>query len=430
MAYFRDAYQKLFLGTKLTTANANQVTGFLITAGLGTNVLPVNTGTAATTYGLGSWGLFDPSTWQSVTTASLGATKPILVLAAASMQQKDQIGGFHGGYTETNKSKGINPKLINRFLRIDPCTPRQQTIHIGKTKYTSTLSPTRSDCCFAFYCGELYNLRIEIKGEPMYRFLDRSGIRLLEYGPVCCPDGAPLTQLDSTLVMIEWANQIINDPILQSFISPIVYSEAGVALYAPGTVGVPYTWDNYVTPGHKAGACAGIRLQGAYFDTVFGDCSFQPTDYFNKVPIEIYASMVDFNGDPCAFTGICTVTECNGLEGNGYGETVLRDMILSESYRQNKFPTESQRIREIEQGSDILSGITRSAFYTRYVIQHQIPRYDNANSTYSMEQYDLQIITNGTVATFETLMAAWLSNANSYVTLETTSCGTCIPLTP
>lgn len=429
MAYFRDSFQRLFLGTKLTTANANQTLGFITTAGIGTESLPIKTGVAATDYGVGSWGLFDAKTFKSVTTAGLGTGKQSLILAAASMQLKDKIGPFHGGYLESNKSKDINPKLVNRFVKVNTCTPRQQTIHVGSTKYTKTLSPTNATCNFEFVCGETYNLRIEIKNEPVYRFLNHSGIRMLEYNTGCCPDTDPTQVVDSTLAMISWANQIVNDPILKDFISPIVYSEAGVAHYAPGTTGVPYTWDKYVSPGHVNGQFAGIRMQGAYLDTEFGDCSFQPTDYFNKVPVEIYASMVDFNGNPCAYTGICVVTECEGLQGNGFGNTVLRDMILSESYRQDKFPTDL-RMREIEQGSDIINGISRSSFYTRYILQHNIPRNNNATGTYSRDQYTLEIITNGTVAAFETLVSTWLSNAGSDITLETISCGACTPLTP
>lgn len=432
MAYFRDTFDKLFLGTKLTTANTNQVTGFIIVAGIPTSALPTNTGVAATTYGIGSWGLFDPSStgnWTSVTTASLGSGKQNLVLAAASMQTIDKIGPFAGGYTESNKSKGINPKLINRFVRIDPCTPRNQTSHIGSTKYTKTLSPSQSNCQFPFICGETYNLRIELRNDPVYRFLDHNAIRLLEFDGGCCAANAPGATVDGTLAMITWASAIIIDPILSPFVSPIVYSEAGVPLYPPGTTGGVNTWDNYVSPGHTAGQYAGLRLQGAYVDTIFGDCSFQPTDYFNKVPVQIFASMVDFNGDPCSYTGICVNTECNILEGQGFGETVLRDMILSESYRQNPFPTDL-RLREIMEGTAIISGITRSAFYTRYLIQHNIPRNDNPSSEYSLDQYTLQIITNGQVTQFETLMAAWLTNASSNVSLETTSCGTCSPLTP
>lgn len=429
MPSFRETYRKIFLGTKATTANTNQTTGFITTAGLSTAVLPVNTGTASTTYGPGSYGLFDAKTWLSVTTASLGATHPNLILAAASVQTKDKISQFEGGYIESNKSKTINPTYVSSFEKYVPCTSRQHIQHVGSTKYTKTLSPTNGSCNFTFLCGEDYNLRVEIRNEPALRFLDRNLYRILTFNGGCCAEGAPLSAIDGTLAMIEFANQIVNDPELKYFINPIVYSEAGVPLYQPGTTGGVNTWNNYVSPGHVDGTFAGMRLAGAYVDTVFDNCSFEPTDFYEKVPVELITTMVDFNGDPCLFDGICVVTECGPFQGNGFGETVLRDLILSESYRQNKFPSD-QRMREIELGSDILSSITRSSQYTRYSITHRVPRPNNPGGSYSEEQYTEEIIVNGTVATFETLMAAWLGNAGSTVTLQTYSCSTCVPLTP
>lgn len=429
MGYFNDVFTKVFLGTKATTANANQVLGFITTAAIGTDKLAVNTGTASTTYGVGSWGLFNATTFKSVTTASIGSTHPNLLLCAAALQTSDDIGGNHGGYTESRKSKEINPTHVTRFLKIQPCTTRQHTLHVGSTKYTKTLSPTDSTCSFEFVCGETYNLRVEVRNDPALKMINHNIIRLLEYNAGCCAEGEPAAVVDGTLAMIEWANQIINDPQLKYFVSPIVYSEAGVAHYPPGTTGGVYTWDNYVSPGHVDGTYAGMRLQGAYVDTAFGNCSFQKNNGYTIVPVEILATMIDFNGALCEFTGICVITECNLLQGNGFGETVLRDLILSESYNQNTFATD-QRIREIEQGNDILDAVSRSTMYTRYVIQHNIPRYNNPSSTFSHDQYELQVITNGTSAAFETLMATWLSNAGSSVSLETTSCGTCTPVTP
>ena len=429
MAFFNDSFQKIFLGNKPTTANPNQTTGFLTTAGISTSALPVVTTSAATTYSVGSWGLFDSVTYLSVTTASLGAGKQKLLLAAAAPELTDKLGAFHGGYIESVKSKDINPLLINRFVRIDPCSPRNQTVHVGQTKYTKTLSPTNSACCFTFVCGEVYNLRIELKNQPVYSFLNHSAVAILSYNTGCCPSNNPNALIDGTLAMIDWANQIINSPIFQNFIQPIVYSEAGTAYAQPGnTLGLP-GWDTYVSQGHVTGQCAGLRLQGAYVDTVFGNCSFQPTDNYNIVPVNIFVSMVDFVGDPCLFTGICVVEECPMLEGNGFGETVLRDLILSEKYRTQTFATD-MRLREIELGFDILNSLTRSTLYTRYLVQHNIPRNNNPTGMYSRDQYTLQIITNGIVPTFETLMAAWLTNAGSSITLETTSCGTCTALTP
>lgn len=430
MASFNESFHMVFLGTKATTANANQVKGFIINAGIPTSSLKTNTGVAATDYGIGSWGLFD-SNYNSVSAASIAGSCCSLMLASASVMTNDKIGPFAGGYKESVKSKWINPKTINSFVRVDPCTPRQQVVHVGSTKYTKTLSPSNGACNFEFVCNETYNLQIILKGSPALRFLNHDIIRLIEFNSGCCPSDEPLSVVDGTLAMIAWANAIIADPLLQNYISPIVYSEAGVALYAPGTVGFP-TWDNYVSPGHVPGTYAGLRLLGAYVDTVFGNCSFETLDFFEKEPVQIFASMVDFNGDPCAFTGICVVTECSSLMGNGFGETAVRDLIMSERYRQNKFASASQeRIREIEQGTDILNSITRSSLYTRYIIQHNIPRNNNPNGLQDRDQYTLEIICNGANANFEATMTAWLASCGgSCQSLQVVSCGTCTPLTP
>jgi hypothetical protein len=431
MPSFNETFKKVHLATKATTANTNQVLGFIVTAGKGTDVLSLNTGTASTTYGVGSWGLFNAKTFKSVTTASIGSTAPNVILVSSALQLEDKIGQFHGGYMESNKSKDINPKYITQFQKFVPCASRQHTIHIGSTKYTKTLSPTQSSCSFEFKCGEDYNLRLEIRNDPAYRFMTRNIYRTFQLKGGCCADGAPGAVIDGTLAMIEWANQMVADPEIQDFIQVIVYSEAGVAHYAPGTTGGVYTWDNYVSPGHVDNTYAGIRIQGAYVDTTFGTCSFDPRDYYNKIPIEIMATMIDFEGNPCEFTGICVNTECLAQPGSGFGNTFLRDIILHERYRQNNFASDN-RMREIELGDDILDAISRGTLYYAYAITHSVPRYNNPNNTFSNEQYTNIIITNGTVAQFETLMAALLTNAKNEVTLETFTCGSgdCTPLTP
>ena len=154
--------------------------------------------------------------------------------------------------------------------------------------------------------------------------------------------------------MIAWANALITNPIVAPFLQIVVQTELGQLLYAPGTSAAwlaaegAITWDNYVSPGHTTNACAGIIINGAYVDTKFGDCSFQLSDFYEKEPVKLYASEVDLNGDPCTFDSLCTVTECQGLQAQGLGETILRDLTLSESYRQNFLATDI-RIREITQ---------------------------------------------------------------------------------
>ena len=110
------------------------------------------------------------------------------------------------------------------------------------------------------------------------------------------------------------------------------------------------------------GACAGMIFNGAYVDTKFGDCTFQLTDFYEVEPVKLYVSEVDLNGDPCTFDGICVVKECQSRQANGLGETMLRELTLSESYRQNFFATDL-RIREITQGNQIVEAIDRNALY-------------------------------------------------------------------
>jgi len=274
-------------------------------------------------------------------------------------------------------------------------------------------SSVDGECCFEFLCDETYYLRLDIKGSPALRFLNHQVYNTLDHYTGCCAPGvlAP-TPVDSTLVMIGWASQIMdttrNVPYLADFIYPVVISETVAGntywLYPPGTdlttlsaapAGVTYgTWDTYVSPGHTANQCAGLVLFGAYVDTTFGNCSFQVSDFYEVEPIQIYASMVDYTGDPCKFEGICVNrTECLGIQGNGFGETVLRDLILSESYRQNFFATDI-RIREITQGDNVFNVIDRNARYHRYYLLHNVPRFNNPTGVFDNDRYMLEVITN------------------------------------
>jgi hypothetical protein len=154
-------------------------------------------------------------------------------------------------------------------------------------------------------------------------------------------------------------------------------------------------------------------LNGAYVDTKFGDCTFQLSDFYEKEPVRLYASEVDLNGDPCTFTTLCVVTECQGLQANGLGETVVRDLTLSEAYRQN-FLSSDFRIREITQGNQIISSVDRNALYYRYMLQHNVPRFNNPSSTFDNDQYLLEIFSLAPLTTFATDTAGWLD-----------SCGVC-----
>jgi hypothetical protein len=273
---------------------------------------------------------------------------------------------------------------------------------------------TSYSCCKEFLCGETYSLRLDIKGSPALRFLDHNAYFTADAYTGCCPEGAiaPVA-VDSTIVMIKWADAIVNNPIVSPFVQIVVQDENGSLWYAPGTSATflaangADTWNNYVSAGHTDGACAGLILNGAYVDTKFGNCTFQVTDFYEVEPVRLYASEVDYNGDPCTFDSLCVVTECQGLQVQGLGETVLRDLKLSESYRQNFMATDF-RIREITQGDQIISAIDRNGLYYRYAILHSVPRFNNPSGTFDNDQYLLEVFSIDPLTQFNTDVTTWL----------------------
>lgn len=178
--------------------------------------------------------------------------------------------------------------------------------------------------------------------------------------------------------------------------------------------------------------CAGLVLEAAFVDTKFLDCSFDKSDNYEIEPLTISASMVDFNGDACTFKQLCisdgltpsgTSTSTvypairKGKQVQGTGESILRQLILSERYQQNHFATDI-RLREVTQGNDVLSAVDRNELYTTYFIEHVVPRYNNASGVFDDDRYLLMIPVKGVSAPFEAFMSAWLAGANNPTALE------------
>lgn len=317
--------------------------------------------------------------------------------------------------------------VVGDVLTVGPSVPFipgvVSTVPVATLKYNS-----RARCAADFVCGETYNLRLDLWGSPILRYLNHDLYKTLAAYTGCCPAGTIVPpNVDSTLVMINWANQIINDIWIQNFVRPIVYTQNGIPLFATAAEAVAAgfaatnVWTTYVSPGFIAGSLAGIRLIGSYIETKFGNCSFQNTDFFEKEVVQMNISLTDLTGDPCDFSALCVFCESKGFAGQGFGEQVLRDVILDESYLQNHFSNDS-RIREITQGDNYFAAINRNALFTRYVIQHSVPRYNNPSGIYDDDQYALNIYTSvATAVAFEAFMATWLGAAavGGVVTLTT-----------
>jgi hypothetical protein len=457
MAYFNHAFHKVFLGTGNGTSNLptgvsaiDMSDGFINTNGVATSALS-NPGV-----GPGYFGVFNANTYLSIAapftpvdvqTNNPGASITCcpFIIASSPIFQNDKIGPYAGGYRESNKSKMINPKYVRQFYYVAPCTPQQSVVSIGTTPGTLAGGVFGDDtacdalaagdinannfqggtgcagCCKEYLCGETYYLRIDVKGSPALRFLNHQAYQTVSAYTGCCSGAAPAV-VDPTIVYIEWAKAIYINPYIKDLVLPVVFDYAGNPWYAPGTTvdpifggtipthlpaaggpAIPNTWDTYAASEEAANwtdanpCSAGMRLFGAYVETKFGNCTFQVTDFFEKEPVKILASMVDYTGDPCTFEGVCVYTECYGVQGMGFGEQVLRDLIVSESYLQNYVGSGMDfRIREITQGYDIIDAVNRTAFYGRYYLLHSVPRFNNPTGVFDNDQYMLEIVINDT----------------------------------
>jgi hypothetical protein len=444
MAYFNHAFRKTFLATGANNGISPLANGTV----LGTSV--------ANTLAAGQITFIDPQSWQIRNTPGGVDDCCELILASGALMDNDKIGPFHGGYKESNKSKVVKSKYVSRLYAAPANLAQNYVLHAGITPWTivpanapnsSEPGETSGTCCKKFLCGETYYLRLDVKGSPALRTLNHNAYETLEAYTGCCADDtiAP-TPVDPRRVFIQWAQQIVNDPIMKNFVFPVVTftNDNGTnwTYYYPDNVTKPASFGNVTTlyfsqwteAAYAATMCAGMVLNGAYVETKFENCTFQVTDFYEVEPLRIYASEVDYTGSPCEFEALCIGVQCYGRQLNGIGETVVRDLILSEAYRQNHFATDL-RIREITQGNDILNatGLSRTAYYDRIFIQHNVPRFYNPTGTFDNDQYLLEIVTpnpnpTGTLGAaglaIYNLLTAWLTACGSSCNIETLGTGT------
>jgi len=469
MSYFNHAFQKMFLGTG---------TGYIDNAGDASVDLYSTYGVGSVTFADQA-----SAGWPSVVAASapVVAGAPLTLLATA-LYQNDKVGPFHGGYQETTKSKMINPRYISKFYRVDSAAPTSHIIGVGATPNLD-LDGADAACCPTFYCNETYGIRFDLKGSPTLRMLNHNAYEIACAYTGCC-DGPTPEVVDPADVMGTWMNYVAIDPIFsgvygqtsqrlvnvgitvtcddganwdmflpdnaQAGVAGVYFESDGttptaaatdfydeVVAATGGTISAPQPYSAYVSTFTPAtpNCCAGLVMQAAFVETKFGDCTFMPTDFFEIEPLLIQASMLDETGDVCVFQQLCisdgiTPSGPNsqtvypaiqfGKQAMGTGESVLRELILSEAYSQNHFYTGGDlRVREITQGYDMSSAVNRNALYTSYYIQHSVPRFNNPSGTFDNDQYLLKIPMSAPDAAFEAFMAAWLAAANSIVTLET-----------
>ena len=491
MAYFNHAFNKTFIADST-----------LATAGTATSALTA-----------GQVALVSDATWASVALPGAPGIGALGYVVQGSFYTKDTIGNNpgHGGYQESVKSKGINPRYITRLWQANCQTATQATASLS---LGSACAP----------CGKTQFMRIDVKGSPALRFLNHNAYAIADSANVCCIDGQEY--IDPTLILGVMAEMALSDPLIKPFVaegdlmgvetatlsggvgysvttgaasaattvSPaggsgakiniLTVSGTGVILtYSYASVGKGYaigdvltvvdsgsTTDatltitaltaggvitnstnaagavtqgvytiaqaqgkaasgNYVPstdPNGTVKVTATVEFVGAYVDTVFGNCSFDTRDHYNAEPVEIIVSELDETGNPCNDCGVATQTP--GSMQQTQGEEVVRELIMSERYRQspyNQGNKDSARFREIEMSDELLSSVDRSATYKGYYIQHSVPRFNNPSGVFDNDQYVYKVYVKCSDAAAQTeveklmdALAAWATANGNALAVE------------
>lgn len=428
MAYFNHAFKKAFLPA---------VSG---------GALPLASSGSTANLTAGQLGLFDAKTFQAITTVS---SKPFII-AQGSYFTSDKIGPVHGGYKESVKSKVINPKYITKVWTSCAKDPQNQVVQVSSSRVE---------------CGETYRLRLDLKGSPALRLLSHNIYRTLDAFTGCCDDdcSADCTKelVDPTIVSIAWAKQILERPILPDFVKLVVKNYEGnvVATQASTSQADIATFiaalDAYLAgpvhaafdPVSDASSDSDLQLIVAYVETTFGNCTFTPTDHYGLEPLRILTSLVDETGESCivrtgpdgdtnwTWKGFSALQLVAGLQAQGTGETVIRELILDTRYQQNSFPdnkyVDSLRMREIETDPAI-KNFNRSLLYDSINILHSVPRFNNPTGTFDNDQYLLTFyVPKGTNAIlFLNKIQDILNCAGNGVVIEGTNSTQCANLAP
>lgn len=425
MAYFNNAFQKLLLGTK--TTGATDPNGWYIGPQGAITTLQIPSGVIAAVASTNGNGTIAANTVLDGNAAvpSIAAC-PQIYLAQGSINTKDKLGPFAGGYKESVKTKGINPRYVTKFYKQTPITAQNEIVTVSLCDWP-TIAPQ---------CGTSYYLRLDVKGSPALRFLTHNLYKTYGSSNVCCPvDPAASTDIDPMYVLTSWAYQIARDPIMSQFVDPTITYDDGAAQTFDVTAWYaanPTLLDTdlyaaVVADGWNSATSTvpALVITGAYVDTQFGTCSFHPQDHYELEPVKLYPSITDQNGDPCVSLifcptdGVTTPKTQIAQQGSNYGQRYIRDLILFRRYMQENYIYDP-RLREV-MDQDVITN-SNLAFNTQYVeygILHSVPRFNNPTSVFDNDQYLITIVMPAANSAFETWMQAYIALGGNGVTMET-----------
>jgi hypothetical protein len=393
MSYFPNAFKKVFVaGSFVTTGKTENLTA-------------------------GQFGFFDTKTWTAVTTGNANVTtNPQVVLAMGSYHTVDKVGA-QGGYQESIKSQIINPRQVHRFWKVKGRSAQQQIVQLGWDGSDDTTAPK-------FVCGHTYDLRIDLKGSPALRFLTHNMYHTFSVSTGCCTSIDTPESVDPISVLLQFAQQINEDPLFSQFINAAVVTTDGVDSDSQPDEVNPDTYVPLTDSGDIDAATGALQLTVAYADTRFGDCSFDPRDHFELEPLIITsAELTDETGDACSDFKQLVLTETQAPRtADGTGEMILRDLLLSNNYRQEIYQTDP-RMREAEDISSVFTNVSRSGLYDTYYILHSAARHSNPSGIYDNDLYLIQISVpeDTNMTTFETWFGNYMTSVATGIALENLS---------
>lgn len=153
----------------------------------------------------------------------------------------------------------------------------------------------------------------------------------------------------------------------------------------------------------------GVRITGAYVDTKFGDCSFQPTDYFSTRPLRINVTQVDESGNPCDISTKVTKIQ-SGTVATQSGEWLRRQYLKAASLEAYNIWNTDPRIREVFD-TQFMNFIDKNKRYKCYYVVYNMNRFKDNGSTYPTDKFETIIAFDEGVDTtaFETLFGGYFS---------------------
>jgi hypothetical protein len=191
MSYFPYAFRKVFIGS-----------GAVRTSGSTADLKA------------GEIGLFDAKSYAALPVGTTYGTNRTVLLAQGSFHTKESLALGHGGLKDSIKSRDIEGHFISNFRVAKPARPQNNIVTIGWDGVSATKTIDAE-------CDKDYYIRIDVKGEPVLKFLNHNLYQTFHVKTPCCADCAndcPPASVDPQWVADNFVKQMNEHPYLNKFV--------------------------------------------------------------------------------------------------------------------------------------------------------------------------------------------------------------------